>query len=127
MSLEIEGFLAISESLRSGVYLLAHKGVIVYIGKSKTMLNRIYAHRSLWGKKKPEWLSIRGILFDEVFIRPCPVDLLDELEFEMINLYKPKLNQRLKSPRGHDRPSKLIVNGRTLTVHPAPEPFERRA
>ncbi len=123
----VEGFIGIGECLRSGVYALVHKGTIVYIGKSKLMLGRICDHRRLWGKRKPEWVTTKGILFDDVFIRPCPLDLLDELEFEMINLYKPRFNVQLKSPRASDRLSKLIVNGRTLSLGPKPaEPFERR-
>ncbi len=127
MALEIEGFCGVGEILRSGVYALVHRGVIVYIGKSKSMLGRVCDHRRLWGKSRPDWLTIRGVLFDDILIRPCPVDQLDELEFEMINLYKPRLNKNLKSPRASDRPSKLIVNGRVLNLGPSPaEPFERR-
>jgi excinuclease UvrABC nuclease subunit len=116
---EIEGFTSAGQILRSGVYILVHRGVIVYIGKSKSMLGRIYAHRSMWGtkaKRRVDYLP-KGILFDDVFIRPCPVDLLDELEFEMINIYKPRLNIKLKTPGASDRPFSLNVNGTELKLN----------
>jgi len=126
----VEGFFEVSSILRSGVYVLVHKGVVIYVGKSKGMLSRIYAHKSMWGQKArgkvPDWLPIKGILFDEVFVRPCPVDLLDELELEMINLYKPKFNTRLKSPGATDRPFSVVVNGVTLAFNAKPAPIERR-
>jgi len=94
------------------------------------MLARIYAHRSLWASKRrgrvPDWLPIKGILFDEVFIRPCPLDLLDELELEMINLYKPKFNTRLKTPGATDRPFNVKVNGTILAFNAKPDLIERR-
>lgn len=133
--MEIEGFTDISRVLRSGVYILAHKGVVIYVGQSKGMLSRIYAHRSMWGRKQrakpaPEWMPIKGILFDEVFVCPCPLDKLDQFEIEMINLYKPKFNTRLKAPGQIEAPFTLKVNGFDLpmnqtTVRPRPN-IERR-
>ena len=126
----VEGFFEVSQILRSGVYLLAHRGVVIYIGQSKAMLARIATHRSMWGAKRrgkvPDWLPIKGILFDEVFIRPCPLDLLDELELEMIQIYKPKFNTRLKTPGATDRPFKVKVNGVTLAFNAKPVLIERR-
>lgn len=97
----------ISEILRSGVYALVHKGKVVYIGKSKSMLGRIYTHRAQLGKKTYPWMKdfARGMVFDEVHIRPCHVDALDDLEAKMISLYKPKYNIHLK----HPYPSDAIV------------------
>ncbi len=125
----VEGFLGAGDLLRSGVYALVHKGKIVYIGKSKVMLVRIYQHRNNWSRKKRENLPwLKGILFDDIYIRPCPLELLDTLEYEMINLYKPKYNVLLKQPG--ERPATLVVNGRVLSLaqpEPSPaEPFERR-
>ena len=97
--MQLEGFTNISEALRCGVYALVMKGKVIYIGKSKCMLVRIYSHRNAKSKKGalPSWFPIKGIAFDEVHVRPCHPDSLDKLEFDMINLYKPKLNTNLKN------------------------------
>ena len=128
--MKIEGFFEVSQILRSGVYMLCHKGVVIYIGQSKGMLARIAAHRSMWGAKRrgkvPDWLPIKGILFDEVFIRPCPPDLLDELELEMIEIYKPKFNTRLKTPGATDRPFNVKIGEVTLAFNAKPALIERR-
>lgn len=126
----IEGFTEVSLALRSGVYVLVHKGVVIYIGKSKSMLGRIYAHRSLWGRKArgqegPHWLPIKGILFDQIFVCPCPTDRLDEFEAEMIDLYKPKFNTRLKRPGVTDQPFSIKVGGVSLEFNAKPS-VERR-
>lgn len=95
--MQLKGFIEASEVLRSGVYALAWKGEVVYVGKSKCMLTRIEAHRGLFRRKAPSWMPIKGVQFDAVFVRPCPLAMLEALEVEMINLYKPKLNERLKT------------------------------
>jgi excinuclease UvrABC nuclease subunit len=126
----IEGFADVSEILRSGVYILIHKGIVIYIGKSKTMLNRIYTHRHMWGAKKrravPEWMPVKGILFDQIFVKACPIDLLDKLEEEMINLYKPKFNIRLKTAGVTTKPFAIVVNGISLAFNSKPALIERR-
>lgn len=95
--MELKGFIQASEALKAGVYALAWRGEVVYVGKSKCMLSRIYAHRNLFRSKAPAWMPIKGVQFDAIFLRPCPLAALDSLEAEMINLYKPKLNERLKT------------------------------
>lgn len=131
--MRFEGFVDISATLRSGVYLLCHRGVVIYIGQSKTMLGRIYTHRSMWGRKAranaPDWITAKGILFDEVHVCPCPTDKLDALELAMINLYKPKFNIRLKAPGMIEQPFTLQVNGRSLMLNQVSRPkpqIERR-
>lgn len=95
----LEGFKDVSVVLKPGIYALIKDGVVVYVGQSKRPLDRVYSHRSLWGRKRtPGWLPIRGILFDEVHVLPCRVEDLDEVERALIDLYKPKYNIKLKSP-----------------------------
>ncbi len=95
----LEGFINVTATLRPGVYALLYAGVVVYIGQaSKAPVDRIYAHRSLRSRKAPAWLPIKGMLFDEVHVLPCPTDRLDEVERALIDLYKPKYNVKLKSP-----------------------------
>ena len=130
----LEGFTNISESLRCGIYALAMKGKVIYIGKSKCMLVRIYSHRNAKSKKGslPSWFPVKGIAFDEVHVQPCHPDRLDKLEFDMINLYKPRLNTNLKNNLAINIPHILRVGNIEIlvaaqaTVHPSIGKIERR-
>ena len=100
--MELEGFVDVSAVLQAGVYALAKRGVVIYVGKSKSMYSRIYTHRNLArrgsrGQKIPSWLPVKGFTFDEVFVFPCHVDKIDEVEAAMVNRYKPKYNMSLKN------------------------------
>lgn len=127
----LEGFIDVSDVLRSGVYALVRNGVVVYIGQSKKMLARIAAHRSNWGRKSvPAWMpvSIRGVLFDEVFVLPCRIEDLDRVERAMIDLYKPKYNIALKAPGPTAQQISITVGGHSVPLNftPAQPRFERR-
>lgn len=93
---KLDGFVNISEILQGGVYALVYHGEVIYVGKAKKMLNRLTAHLSLYAAKRkrpvPDWLSIQGIYYDEVWVRPCHPDRVDALEREMIALYRPRKN-----------------------------------
>lgn len=95
--MQLSGFQEVSEVLASGVYALVSKGEVVYVGKSKCMLTRVYSHRSLRSRRAPSWMPIKGIQFDQVFVLPVHVDRLDAVEREMINRYKPRHNNLLKN------------------------------
>ena len=132
--MQLEGFTNISESLRCGVYALVMKGKVIYVGKSKCMLVRIYSHRNAKSKRGslPSWFPIKGIAFDEVHVRVCHPVSLDKLEFDMINLYKPRLNTNLKNNLAINIPHTLrvgdieILVAAQATVHPSIGKIERR-
>jgi excinuclease UvrABC nuclease subunit len=115
--MEIPGFIDATAILRCGVYALGHKGVIVYIGKSKTMLGRIYTHRAQWGRKSVPWLNVKGMVFDAVHICPCHPDKVDQLEYDMIDLYKPKFNTLLKHTGRQSAEFTLKINGHDITFN----------
>jgi excinuclease UvrABC nuclease subunit len=115
--MELAGFKAIGEILRSGVYALVWQGKVVYIGKSRKMLSRIYTHRSQAGKSKSMFTSARGIRFDDVFICPCPLEKLDALEKDMIDLYKPRYNINHKSPHPITTEFTLDYHGVALVLN----------
>lgn len=99
--MQLNGFAEVSPILGSGVYALVKRGTVIYIGQSKSLYQRIYAHKhnarqAAKGKAIPAWLPAKGFIFDQVFVHPCHVDDLDRVEREMINLYKPKYNESLK-------------------------------
>lgn len=127
--MELAGFTQIGKILQSGIYALVYRREVVYVGKSKTMLVRIYSHRNAWGDKRqgkrretPSWSPVKGILFDDVWILPTPTDQLDAREQEMIAKYRPKYNIKLKPPVGVVPLSQVIG---ALAQRP-PEGFVRR-
>lgn len=132
--LALNDFTDISDSLRCGVYALCTKGVVIYVGKSKKMLGRINSHRSAWADKRKgkaeswiaERLGIPGLLFDQVFVRPCRPDELDSLESQMINLYKPRYNVQLKTAQKIAVPHTISINGISIPLCAKPEPIQRR-
>lgn len=128
--LGLEGFTEVSEMLGSGVYALAKEGTVVYVGQSKKLITRVSAHRSNWGKKNSVSFqlpaSVRGILFDQVFIRPCHVDKLDALEAEMINLYKPRLNICVITRDPIASTFNVQINGMSVQINRPREPLHRR-
>lgn len=131
VAIALEGFEDVSEVLQPGVYALVKQGVVIYVGKSKSLYQRIYAHRNTArnaakGKRIPSWMPIKGFVFDQVFVRTCRLDELDGLEAEMIERYKPRYNQSLKSGLKVRAPLTLVIGAATLTLNRPAEPFRRR-
>lgn len=130
--MQLEGFVDISQALKCGVYALVAKGEVVYVGKSKCMLVRIYSHRNANRKAGtlPSWFPIKGVTFDEVHIQPCHPDNLDNLENQLINRYKPRHNILLKSTLPIGKPFAISVGGIALSInagaHPTLPTIERR-
>ena len=98
LEMELQGFANVSVVLAGGIYALVAQGKVVYIGKAKQMLARVYSHRSNARKRHPAWLSdlAKGIVFDEVHVMPCHPDQIDDLEHALIHFYKPRYNIQLK-------------------------------
>lgn len=98
LKVELEGFSDVSDMLQAGIYALVAHGKVVYIGKAKSMLVRVYTHRNNARKRSPAWLpaSAKGIVFDEVHVMPCHPDQINDLEHALINFYKPRYNIQLK-------------------------------
>ena len=127
----VEGFIEVTPILRAGVYALVREGAVVYVGQSKKPLQRISAHKSNWGRKAmPVWMpaSLRGVLFDQVFVLPCRVEDLDRIEAAMIDLYKPKFNIKLKAPTPiTTQPLSMVLGDLSIPFNFRPPPkFERR-
>lgn len=122
--MKLEGFHDTSDLLKGGVYALVYRREVVYVGKAKRMLNRVYAHLSIWAAKRkgkvPTWLPVDGIYFDEVHIRPCHPDDIDRIEREMIARYKPRLNTRLMSKEPLTAPFSISVKGITVAFNTKP-------
>jgi excinuclease UvrABC nuclease subunit len=131
-AVELTDFTDISSILRAGVYALCKRGVVIYVGKSKSLYARIYTHRHFAnrgakGLRVPDWLPVKGIQFDQVFIRPCHLDDLDRLEAEMVNRYKPRYNQSLKNNLKVG-PISVTIGGVLIQTNDPPRPqIERRA
>lgn len=122
--MQLEGFTDVSTILQGGVYALVHRGIVVYVGKSKVMLGRVYTHRVAWGKKSKASVGLKpqkGILFDAVWIRPCPLIEIDMIESAMINLYKPRYNSMLRNGLPVDISS--LISGLIASQSSAPRPL----
>ena len=81
----IDGFSDVSEILRGGVYALIWRGEVVYIGKSKSMLARVAAHKKQYGQRTPEWFPIKGVRFDRILVRYEHPDRVDALERQLMS------------------------------------------
>lgn len=115
----LEGFIDVSSVLRCGIYALARQGTIVYIGQGKKPVQRIEAHRSMWGRrqKAPAWLTdmVKGMLFDAVYVLPCRIEDLDRVERALIELYRPVYNVKLKPPQPQSiLPSAAVIASRQV-------------
>lgn len=98
--MEQHGFMNVSKLLHCGVYALVRRKEVVYVGKSRRPLVRLYAHVNARGKKLP-WKAgynkeYTGIHFDEVWFLPCMLGQLDTLEVHFIKMYMPKHNTKDK-------------------------------
>lgn len=88
-----EGFYDVSEIMECGVYMLLLKGLVVYVGQSRSMLLRVATHYSARAKRRPNtWQKVKAIPFDEVRVCPCVVDALDDLEQSLIAKHQPRYN-----------------------------------
>ena len=124
--MQLEGFTEVSDVLRAGVYALAKNGVVIYVGKSKSLYQRIYAHRhtarrAAAGKPIPSWLPIKGFVFDQVFVLPCRLEDLDELEAQIVNRYKPRYNESLKAHGNKVRDTVTLQIGTAQLMLNAPK------
>ena len=67
----------VSAILMPAVYILRHRGRVVFVGAGKNPLARVHAHSNQRrGDKVSGFLPLRPILFDAVELRPARVDLL---------------------------------------------------
>lgn len=135
--MQLQGFDNATAMLKMGIYALVSNGRVVYIGKAKAMLSRVYTHRTNARKRSPAWLSDlhKGIVFDEVHIRPTHPDEIDDLEHALINFYKPRYNiqlkhlgnPRMRAPLDIVSPSGAVIRlGGGVVSAPAPISIERR-
>jgi excinuclease UvrABC nuclease subunit len=85
----------VSAILRPGVFVLSHRGKVVFVGKSKCPLELIAAHRSLARKRVPEWMPIKGIVFDSITVTPEHPDRIDALYQSLIDQHQPHYNVRV--------------------------------
>lgn len=84
---------------------------------SRIYTHRNFANRAARGQKLPSYIPVKGIVFDQVLVRPCHVDQLDELEEAAINLYKPRYNTSLKNGLKIKAPISLTIAGVALTLN----------
>jgi GIY-YIG catalytic domain len=78
------------------VYALRYKGEVVYIGKAKNGLSRLYTHQSNWRRhvkgRGPYPTNSKVVKFDDVSVYPCTYAELDAIEQAFIVKYAPRHN-----------------------------------
>lgn len=125
----IEALVDLTAIIGSGVYALFFGDELVYIGKAKRLLARIYAHRNMLERKRAGVRGIKAVPFSKVKAWPCPEVDLDRWERELIERYQPKHNTNFIKPRPLDRPLTLTIQGFEIAlggISARPKPFERR-
>ena len=94
------GVLSFKALMHCGVYALVRKGEIVYVGKTKKLWIRLYAHCNGRAKLPPMPVGYttqkKGIQFDDIWVWPCMWGQLDSLEVCLIQKYDPKYNVKDK-------------------------------
>jgi hypothetical protein len=88
----------------TAVYLLFWKGQVVYVGQSINVFERIVTHRNKMNRrmagKRMDGYATRGrkiIWFDKWRIIPCARSELSKRERELILLYNPIGNDKIKN------------------------------
>jgi len=108
------GFMDVTKLIHCGVYALLRKGEVVYVGKSKQPLMRIFRHVSNRGKRLKKKMfggfssptyEGKGIMFDTVWFLPCMLGQMGTLEVRFIKLYMPKYNI-VHNPEPKPRPER---------------------
>lgn len=97
--LEDDGFLDFTVLMHCAIYALVRRGVVVYIGQSKSVGERMQTHirKRKGGVRKSGYYSQMkvGFSFDAIWICECMFGELDKLEEALIKKYQPKYNQKL--------------------------------
>lgn len=97
-------FLSCPAMLGPGVYALLRGDTIIYVGKAKVLLQRLYAHwnmadRIRRGKVVSDKTNVKSVIFTGFQVYPCLASDLDRVEREMIARHRPRYNHRLV-PKG---------------------------
>lgn len=87
-----------------GIYALLRGDVVIYIGKAKVLIQRLYAHwntadRVRRGKLVSDKNNVKTLVFTGIKVFPCHASDLDKIERQLIARYRPKYNHRLV-PKG---------------------------
>jgi excinuclease UvrABC nuclease subunit len=117
------GFYDGTALIRPGVYILAWRGEVVYVGQSKCLATRVYNHVVARGKRQQRLSGrvVKGVVFDQIWFRPCQLSDLDNLEKELIQKYLPRYNERHK-PIPVIPLDVLLCQPPPFCLPPAPEP-----
>jgi len=94
-------FMDVSKLMHCGVYALLRGKEVIYIGKSRKPLIRLYTHFRNRGRLLGKGITGpnvngKGISFDGVWFLPCMLGQMDTLENYMIRKYMPQHNVKGK-------------------------------
>lgn len=87
--MKLEDFADISEVLGGGIFVLAYRGEVVFIGKTtRGMLSKIANYRA---KDLPSWFP--RVTFDQLLVKFVHPDELDAAYHSLIAEHRPKHNR----------------------------------
>lgn len=96
--MEILEFVDVGMLQGSGVYMLTHRGKVVYVGRSKHLVVRLYQHQHAMRHPRQRYPGCpKAMTFDGIKVLPLPQSQLDYMERELIAFYKPVYNVQLKA------------------------------
>lgn len=105
MTLMMEDFVRFREVVTPvGVYCLYWQGTVVYVGKSTNLFARLGKHyvkmqRHLKGLPPYDQNEGPPVVFDDVWVKWVPIDILDREEVRLIQRFQPRFNVLLNRPK----------------------------
>jgi hypothetical protein len=118
----------VSAIMGPGLYFLLQGETCVYVGQSKDMLTRVYAHHGAKRRRTPTWLrALQMMRFDRIEVLPMPLAALDKAEREWISALRPKYNihGQLQADYGDHAPGPRMSYAEFVAILPpelAPKP-----
>ena len=103
--IEVDGIeeVTVSSILQPGAYALLRNGEVVYVGKAKVLLQRLYAHFNSMKRLregKPALPGTKQVAFNGIRVYPCAITDIDALEQGLIRKHCPRYNEKHRPKPG---------------------------
>ncbi len=103
--LEVDGLVEVEVGaiLGPGAYALLRDSEVVYVGKAKVLVQRIYAHKNALRRAKEGKSQLPGtkvVRFNGVRVYPCALTDIDAVEQALIRKHCPRYNERHRPKPG---------------------------
>ena len=98
---EIGADVDVSHMLGPGCYALCRAGEVLYVGKAKVLIIRIYAHYNAMARRRKGQKPLpgtKGVAFNSVKIFPCKLVDITIAERALLRRFRPRYNDRHVPP-----------------------------